>query len=386
LSEREKKGWSARRLVLDLVLVAVCVGAVGYLFQPHLDQGSLGGDDNGEWRAEARDRQTWAQVFDFRFYSGRHGPSAYYNPVQMIIWRLMIASFDYDTRQRPYYVLCLLIHALNAILVFLLGRELLKESLPAFGAALAFALFLPNYDTVGWVAAMITTGASGFFLFATVYLFLLYSRTRRTVLVAASWVTYVLCLFTKEFAVFAIPILGACYLIMVRQRALRPLKADLLLLPYCLLTVPMACIVLARLQGSAIVNEWGGFNFGIHAAYRFFDLFGFLVTAQRVGDTARLLCVAVALAGLPVLCWAARKQPVRGFLAAWLAIALLVYSFSNFRDIYTLGRYLYQPSAPWFLLVFSLLPEKRTWPRHALMALLFVCTAGYGVYSILEAR
>jgi hypothetical protein len=375
-----------RRLAIDVVLLGVCLGTVGLLFRHHLQQTSLGGGDNAEWRDEARDRHSFASIFDYRFHSGRRGPSAYFNPVQMIVWKTMVAHFDYDKHPRPYFVLCLWVHLLNTVLVFLLGRELLREPLAAFGATASFALFFPNYETIGWPAATITTGISGLFLFATVYLFVVHCRTRSPALWVVSWLTYALALLTKEFAVFAIPILAAYYVLTQRERTWRPIKRDLVLLPYCLATLPMAYIVLARLGNSAILNDWGGFNFGVHLFYRFFDLLSYLVTAHRMGDTVKLVVVGVALAGLPAVVLASWKDARRAFLAVWLAIALFLYSYSNFRDIYELQRYLYQPSVPFFLLLYSLLPAKRVWLQRALVAPLLVVTVGLSLYLIVKSR
>lgn len=372
------------RVALHAALVVACLGATWLLYRHHLDQGELGErSDNSEWRDEARDRDTWSEVLDYHYRSGRHGPSAYYNPVQLTVWRLLVSTFDYGTEQRPYYLLCILIHALNVVVAFLIARKLLGAPLPAFLSALSFAVFFPNFLTIGWVAATVTTGLSGLFLWLAIYLFILSFEGRRGLLLALSTVSYALALFTKEFTVFAIPIMAAYYVIVRRERTLRPRKTDLLLLPACVVTVPMALIVSARLEGSAIVNDWGGFNFGVHMAYRFLDLAAYLVAAEVQSPTVTMVLAAAVLALVAAVAFFGRKEKPLAFVATWVAIALFVYSYSNFREVQELPRYLYQPSLPWFILVYYGVSRARGWRAWALAAPLAAFTIGYNVYLVL---
>lgn len=374
----------ARRVVIDAALVVLCLGITWAVCFHHLEHGELGGGDNGEWRDEARERNTWQSVLDTRYYSGRQGPSAYYNPVQMLVWQALLASFDYDTEIRPYMVFLLIVHSLNVLLVYLLARELVVKRVSSFCAALCFGVFFPNWHTAGWAAAMITTGVSGLFMLAALLLFALSFRAHRWLLLSCSVVLYVLALFTKEFAVFTIPILGAYSLAVHRERTLRPRRSDLLLLPYCLATVPMAVIVLSRLGGSAITNEWGGFNFGVHMAYRFFDYLIYLVTAVPAGPFVKLALAACFLVAIPFVVWRSFHDRVLAFLATWLVISVSVYSFSNFRDLVTLQRYLYQPSVPWFLFLFFVVSRPRGWIGYTLTAVLCATVVGYNIYRIVR--
>lgn len=374
-----------KRVIIDVVLIAACLGIMWAVCAHHIQHGALGEGDNGEWRDEAHERSTWQSVFDYRYYSGRHGPSAYYNPVQMLIWQALLALFDYHTEVRPYLAFLLIVHSLNIIIFYLLGRELIGKSAPVFLAATCFAVFFPNWHTAGWAAAMITTGVSGFFIFVALYLLIIYFRARKKYLLALSAASYFLALFTKEFAVFAIPIFVIYYLTTQRARTIKPLQSDLVFLPYCLVTIPMALIVLSRLGGSAITNEWGGFNFGVHMVFRFFDYLIYLVTAVPAIDFIKFSLACGFIVAIPLLIWASLKDKVIAFLVLWLVIAVLVYSFSNFRDLVTLQRYLYQPSVPWFLLLFYLVSRPRKWISIPLTIGLSASIIGYNIYRIFES-
>jgi hypothetical protein len=368
----------------DLLIVGGCLGAVCLLYQPHLNVSSLGGGDNAEWRDETNERPSLASVFDFRYRSTRHGPSSYFNPVQMLIWKVMLDNFDYETQAIAYRILCLIIHCLNIVMVFLLARALALSRWVAGPATFCFALFFPNFQTVGWVAGCVTTGVSGLFLFCTLYCFVKYFDNRNLVFMLLSYVAYLVGLFTKEFVVFVLPMVLAYYVVVQRPRVWRLRREDTLLLPFGLVTLPMAYIVFQRIGDSAIVNEWGGFSFGIHMGYRFLDLVSYLVTAQQVGLTTNMVCAGFIMAVFPLVWWRARRDQTLMFLLLWFLLAVLVYTFSNFRDIYSLARYLYQPSVPWFLMVCYFLYQLRWWLRLTLYIPLVVGGLGYYVYLITE--
>ena len=74
-------------------------------------------------------------------------------------------------------------------------------------------------------------------------------------------------------------------------------------------------------------------------------------------------------------------------MTVWLVIALFVYSYSNYRNLYSLQRYLYMPSVPWFILICYLGTRiERAWLKYLSLIPILVVTCGYSLYLILEGR
>ncbi|MHC1696716.1 MAG: tetratricopeptide repeat protein [Geobacteraceae bacterium] len=103
----------------------------------------------------------------------------------------------------------ILLHGLNAILVFLIGSRVflslkITSPLPALIAALLFALHPINTEAVNWISGR-TDVLAGTFLFLSIYLLLrsLVSSGKTLILIAG--VTFFLACLCKDSAVFALP-------------------------------------------------------------------------------------------------------------------------------------------------------------------------------------
>jgi hypothetical protein len=383
LAETWKKPW-VRTVATILATVLLCGAAMGILFKKQVKEPLLGGD-NAEWRDEAAERTTFASIVDWSRYSGRWGPSAYYDPVQMVIWRVLITNYNYDRNPAAYHYVCHGIHLVNAVLLALIALSLLGSPLAAAGAGLSFTVFFPNFETAGWVAGTITTGTACLFFLAAVLALMHYLRSKWWPYLVMSALAYILGLLTKEWVVFAFPVMVFYYLIFHRERVWKPRKSDLIFVPHAVLTIPIALIVFSRIGKSAIVNAWGGFDFSHHMGYRFFDYFSFLVAGHPVAPTTNAVITAVGLVVFPALFWLLRKDKEGLFLLLWLVLGIGIYVYSNFRDVATLQRYLYIPSVPWFLLLFRL--AQRAAGKYFLWALipLLGYTAVYNIHLIRKA-
>ncbi|TSC94261.1 MAG: TPR repeat-containing protein [Parcubacteria group bacterium Licking1014_1] len=340
-----KKNDLLKTFLILLILISFVVFLYGPIFKI-----KFGGGDNLEWYQETQERNTFSKIFDFKYSSGRLGPSAYFNPVQLIIWQYM--STNYGQQPYPYHFLSILIHLVNVLIVFFLVNKFIKNKFFSFLAALSFGIYYLNFQTVGWIAAAITTGLTAFFMLAAFLLAIKYFQTKNIFFYFSSLLIFFLGTLAKETVIFTIPILLAYYLLFNREKTLKFAKNDRVILPYFILSLPIILITFARLNSSALINVWGGFNFGIHMFYRFLDFLGHLITVAPASFNIQMAAAALVLFFFPVLIYFGLKDKKLLFLVFWLFLSISIYIYSNFRDIYSLGRYLYLPSIAWFALLY----------------------------------
>ncbi len=338
-----------KSLIKILLILAILIVSIVVLYKPHFKI-KFGGYDNLEWYNEAQERDTLEKIIDYKYYSGRYGPSAFFNPIQLFIWRYM--TTHYEKSPFPYHLLSTLIHIINTIIVFFILRMFIKSNFFSFVATLSFAIYYLNFRTIEWIAAAITTGLATFFILSTFFLAIKYFQTKKRCFLILSLLIFFLGTFTKEYVVFTIPLLLAYYLIIQRKKVLKFVETDPFVLPYFMLSLPIILITLAKLNNSAIVNRWGGTNFGIHMFYRFIDFINYLITAIPVSFNIKMAIAMFILFSFPLLIYYGLRDKNLLFLVVWLIVFISIYIYSNFRNIYTLARYLYLPSIAWFGLLY----------------------------------
>jgi hypothetical protein len=331
------------------LILLVLISSVIFLYSPILEV-KFGGGDNLEWYNEAKERNTLAKAFDFKYYSGRQGPSAFFNPIQLIIWQYMTAN--YGQRPYPYHFLSILILLANVVVIFFLINKFIKNKLFSFLATLSFAVFYLNFRTVSWISPGIAWGLVIFCVSLTFLLFIKYFQTKNNFFYFPSLLLFFLGTLIKETSVFAVPILLAYYFIIQRKKVFKFIKDDLIVIPYFILSLPIILITLTRLNKSAIINAWGGANFGIHMFYRFIDFFNYLITVVPVSFSFQMATVMFILIFSPTLIYCGLKNKNLLFISVWLFLSISISIFQNFRDIYSLERYLYLSSIAWFTLLY----------------------------------
>lgn len=200
-----------RRLPLVLALLVIACTLV--VFAPAADMGFVGDDV--------------LIIERLRTFGGLDAPGAYfqfgffsfYRPITFLsqaldweFWRL---------NPRGYHITNVLLHAGNAVLVFVLGRRLMAPAWAGVGAAL-FALHASHHEPVFWIAGR-------FDLMATWWTLLgLFALGR------AGWFSYAaglacfaLGLLSKESAL-ALPLMAASADVFVHERPARDVRARLL--------------------------------------------------------------------------------------------------------------------------------------------------------------
>ena len=210
-------------LKILLILLILIISTI-FVYRP-IFKIKFGGGDNLEWYNEAQERYSFKKIIDYKYYSGRPGPSAYFNPVQLLVWRYMVVRYDKDPY--PYHLLSLLIHIINIIIAFFLLKIFIKSNFFSFAATLSFELYYQNFKTIGWTAAGITTGLSLFFILSTIFLAIKYLQTKNKFFYFSSLLIFFVGTFVKEYVIFTIPLLLAYYLIIKREKILKIIKKDL---------------------------------------------------------------------------------------------------------------------------------------------------------------
>jgi hypothetical protein len=200
----------------------------------------------------------------------------YYRPLaflsQALDWNL------WGLRAGGFHATNVAIHAVSAVLVFVLGRRLLARGW-AVAAALLFALHPASHEAVYWVAARFDLLATAFAL-AAILLLGSDRPARRT----AGLICFGLALLSKESAV-AVPVLAAAWDVVIERRNWRS-----------------AAVRLAPL-------------FAVLAAYAV--LRGLGVDVAIAGGARRLPKLVMLAAALAGLVWLARRDGVARALAAF---------------------------------------------------------------------
>jgi len=315
----------------------------------HFDNG-----DDAEFLAEAQQKDTIWKILDYNFPSSQNSMAqSYFVPIQTLIWRTLSTTSD----RNPYYfyLFIILLHAINAIIVYFIAKQILQNTLPSALAALSFAIFYPNYHTTEWLGASISYVPGSFFYLLTLLLYLKYTQTKDNRWIATSYITFFIGLFTREIHLWLIPIITIHYLLFIRVKShLRIKRQDLIPIIYSVLSLPLIYIMLMKMSNPnyTIRSLWGGFNFGVNMLYRLMHYISYMITAVSVGQGMEMILAYTLLLSIPfIACWALRDKTVL-FLILTIIITLSVFITNNFRDIYALSRHLYTASAFWFILIY----------------------------------
>lgn len=159
--------------------------------------------------------------FDYRYFRPLPVLSLYFDS---IIWRANYSG---------YHLTNLIIHLLNALLIYFLAKLFLNQRFFAFSAALLFLLHPIHSLPIFWISGR-TDMICAFFYLASFGAFIKFRQTGRQAYLAASTLIFVLAMLSKEMAASLPLILGIYVLIFDRQSSmsLRIKKAVYTTLPY----------------------------------------------------------------------------------------------------------------------------------------------------------
>lgn len=363
MDQRQRK----TRVFLGLVL-AVLVFAVYW----NTLSGEFVYDDNEQivgntWITNLRHLPSIFSSHSFGFDKGKELGTTY-RPLVFSVYMAEYSFFGLDPR--GWHAVNVFFHAVNTVLVFLAASFLLKgtgagntKELPAFAAAVLFALHPVNSETVAWIGCvpelvytMLCLGA-----------FCLYVKSRDGarapyLLNLASALLFFIALFAKETAI-ALPVLVFVYdLLLKKDGPVLSAASVKRYLPYALLVVLYSAIRLSALGGVAprenMYPYLGLEQYLLNAAVFFVKYlrvlllpvndypFPLLEPVFSILEPRAFVSIALMLSAIPLFIYLRRRvNPLYWLSAAFIALPIIpaLYlpglSRAPFAD-----RYLYLPS------------------------------------------
>ena len=279
-----------------------------------------------------RNPHLWSRIFTGPVWSFQ-GPGAqenFYRPLHIfshwLVYRVAGAN------PYAYHLFQLVLYASTVLLVFRIGRELLRNDLAAFFGAALWAMHPLHVEAVAWIASVPDVGC-GFFYLLAFWLFLRAEQAeggqaRRHLLAALA---YFPALFFKEMAL-SFPLLLLAYWLFVPARASRREKV-IHCLPYVAAVtgyVLIRILVLGHFSGASriwsvsprLVGAAGGL-LGQHARLFFWPVDLNVFHTFDLGPSLRSPWPWAALLALGLACWYRRREAVFSFLVIWWAVTLL---------------------------------------------------------------
>jgi len=128
----------------------------------------------------------------------------HYSPVIRLINHLL-TQFAWPN-PTPFHIFSIFIHLLNIFLVYKIAQTFIKNRLKSSLAALIFAFFFGNYEVVFWFAAINNSLLVTFYLTALIF-FIDYLSSKKTFSFILYQLSFLLALFTHEYAISLFPVL-----------------------------------------------------------------------------------------------------------------------------------------------------------------------------------
>jgi len=320
----------------------------------------------------------------FKIFTQGDGTSPHatgYRPFSSLVWWVILLFNGLDFQ--AFHAFNFALHALNAVLVFFLGRKIIRDKggFFSFTAALVFALHPINLSVVLFVSRMPEIMVA-FFLLASLLSFTAFfeGKGRRFYLLSIAFCF--LGIFSKEAGALIPFALFFYCLVFLEEKGLcrRLAKALRLCTPFfSLIALYLALMLfsLGKLSGYNLPFNYSGsqlvFFFFTHLFYpidflaaNFFDAIYFFLNQPVVNC---LLLIAFATLVFPVLGFFSkeRKDKPALFLLYWLLAFLFAFTAFGFLPAW----YAYVPLIPFALLLSILLKWHIKKARKSSLSLLF---------------
>ena len=280
-----------------------------------------------------RNPHLWRRIFSGSVWSflGAAAENNFYRPLHIfsywLIWRVA------GPNPAVYHLFQWLLYIATGLVVFQIGRGVLKNDLAAFAGSLLWLLHPLHVEAVAWIASVPEMGC-GFFYLVGFWLFIRAerSRTRHLARHALAALAYFPALFFKE-AALSFPLLLIAYWFFFardgqtwsRRVACWSIYAGAVL-AYSLVRVA----ALGHFSGVGhlwkvspqIVAAAVGL-LGQHARLFFWPLHLNVFHSFDPGSSLRSFWPWLALLGLLAACALRKHQPALGFLVVWWAVTLM---------------------------------------------------------------
>lgn len=243
---------------------------------------------------------------------------------------------------RPYHLDSILLHAADSLLVLTLARRLLRLPWTAAAAGgVGFALMAVHVETVVWISGR-ADSIPALFMLLTLLGYGEWRSTGRRAWYAVSVAACGLALFSKQSAV-VLPVLLACYDLLLRDDRPRPVRRLGPLLPFVLLTAAYLALRLALFGNAVREDSLNGGMVGSFLARQTIYLTMLVTGAERFLPAADVFLVAGGLVALAAGLAASRPKVKEGmrmalyFGPAWWLLTvgpLAVVGYVSARHLY----------------------------------------------------
>lgn len=282
--------------------------------------------------------------------------SYYYRP-----FFLLSLALDYrmwGLNPFGYHVTNLAFHSLNSLMVYLIGRRVLKKNTPSFMAGMLFAVHPVHAESVTWISGRVDPLAF-LFSFLSFYFYAIFTEKRKGLYLAVSLSTYFLSLLSKEMAI-TLPLLLLAYEISLRPSVEFKRGNNLfwILFPYFLITAIYLYLRAIILKG--VISDLPAAPF----SKRLYTSFGIILEylrililpvnlkilydvplAESVFQRQVIFSIALLITIIILIIFAYRRDKEIFFASVWFFITILpVTNIVPLRPTMMAERYLYIPS------------------------------------------
>ena len=133
--------------------------------------------------------------------------SYYYRPLFLLSLTLDYSLWNLNPL--GYHITNLILHAINSLLIYQIGRRLFLQSAPAFLGAALFAVHPVHTESIAWISGRTDPIAAVFFLLSF-YLYILFRDGKGFMMLIFSLIAYSFSLLSKEIAI-TLPMLLLAY-------------------------------------------------------------------------------------------------------------------------------------------------------------------------------
>lgn len=180
-----QKLFSSRILPYSVIISAVII-----LYHSYIDHGFI--NDDFSLIEKARDNFSLYNSFINQFFTGH-----FYRPLtQDILYAFCYRLFN--VHPASYRIISFIMFIVNSVLVYEIAYQLTERSYAACAASFVYATRAAHSFALYWIAAGFQESGMALFVFLSIFLYLRYTKNRKTFFYIASFVCSILALLSKE--------------------------------------------------------------------------------------------------------------------------------------------------------------------------------------------
>lgn len=314
--------------------------------------------------------------------------SNFYRPLQSLSY--MLDYYFYGLKPFGYHLVNVVLHALNAILVYFLILLITRQRVVSFVSSILFAVHPIHNESVSYISGRADLLVAFFILLSVIFfvVFSNYTNLKRTVFYLISAFCFILALLSKELAII-LPLVLIMYDLTFRKENLRSFNSFIrvysLFIIIDLIYIFLRLTVLKFGDGVYLTGHYSlysrlvivshGFNMYFRLLFlpldlhmcRIFNLSLWLLNPMT------LFSVLSSVLFFILLFYSYRKSKLIFFAGAWYAILLLPQSGIYPINAFVADHFLYLPSVGFFLMIGLLLTKYFSKKIMIILAMVLAC-------------